>query len=347
MDAGAFKPIGGNESDAVKFVRTLLLGPRHSGEERGRFEDQKRTLLGRLLALRACAMALGHPDFTNVKIGRTRGMKPFLQSPLPEKLPNFNFNVSHDGRWVVLVADPLRLCGVDVSAPQLARGDREDDSWFEDLESILYESEKQVIGRGSTVQGRYELFQRMWSAKESVTKAVGQGLSFGMERIEVTLDPSGLTLPPEPKRLKCSGAFSTALALLGTSPAEAPEPVQKPTRLSPCEVSQVHVSIDHWPRPEWWLEQEALPGNHWVTTAAGPPEEAVDADGAFVATMRLRDHRGLDQAVCRARAVDPLKRFEILKVEELLPPSQREVFLQLQDVGSWKELGDPLFQRRG
>lgn len=149
--------------------------------------DKKHSLLGRLLSLRACAQALGQPDFSCIEIGRTKGQKPFLKHPLPDGLPNFNFNISHDGCWVVLASDPLHLVGLDVSAPQRARGDAQDDEYLEDLRMVLSESETSLIRQGQSVVARYALFQRIWSAKEAVTKAVGQGMDFGLERIEITL----------------------------------------------------------------------------------------------------------------------------------------------------------------
>ena len=97
--------------------------------------------------------------------------------------------MSHDGNWVVLASDSLHLVGarlrvtrsiasaerggVDVSAPQVERGDREDETWFqapdgaqksdaaryfttcEDLSMVLTESERETINSGSSHQERY------------------------------------------------------------------------------------------------------------------------------------------------------------------------------------------------
>merc|ERR1719436_2076811 len=104
---------------------------------------------------RACSYASGLEQFDNICIARTYGKKPFLKSPRPSELPNFNFNVSHDGRWVVLASDPLRLVGADVAAPQRERGDLEDDAWLEDLSELLFDSEQERISRETNVRGRY------------------------------------------------------------------------------------------------------------------------------------------------------------------------------------------------
>jgi hypothetical protein len=46
----------------------------------------------------------------------------YMQINLPEA-PNFNYNVSHEGHFVVLASEPHTVCGVDCAAPsQLRRG---------------------------------------------------------------------------------------------------------------------------------------------------------------------------------------------------------------------------------
>lgn len=103
-------------------------------------EDRKRALASQLLQRSACARAV-HVPFCDAELRRTKGGKPFLvrvKFALPKRrlaevtnqanqrqrghAPNFNFNVSHEGDWVVLASEPLCVCGVDVAAPgQLRR----------------------------------------------------------------------------------------------------------------------------------------------------------------------------------------------------------------------------------
>lgn len=61
-------------------------------------EDQKRSMLSRLLQRQCIHTALGLP-WKQVKVKRTRGRKPFAvigQSVDKTHAPNFNFNVSHE-----------------------------------------------------------------------------------------------------------------------------------------------------------------------------------------------------------------------------------------------------------
>merc|ERR1711972_796330 len=67
------------------------------------FDDKKRAICSRLLIRQASASALGHTSFEELTIKRTKGRKPFLDSPLPpeKEAPNWNANCSHEGSWVV------------------------------------------------------------------------------------------------------------------------------------------------------------------------------------------------------------------------------------------------------
>ena len=58
-------------------------------------------------------------QLASIKVARTKGRKPFLKNATkPDDRQNFNVNVSHEGRYVVLAAEPWCLCGVDVAAPR-------------------------------------------------------------------------------------------------------------------------------------------------------------------------------------------------------------------------------------
>eukprot|EP00931_Biecheleriopsis_adriatica_P035838 TRINITY_DN20651_c0_g1_i1.p1 TRINITY_DN20651_c0_g1~~TRINITY_DN20651_c0_g1_i1.p1 ORF type:complete len:462 (-),score=98.26 TRINITY_DN20651_c0_g1_i1:13-1341(-) len=291
-----------------------------------RMSDRKRALLGRLMVRRACAQVLGVSEFDNIEICRTRGGKPFLRQPQPPNMPNFNFSISHDGHWVVLASDPLFLVGVDVSAPQEARGDAVSDDWLQDLELVLTENEKDIIQRGASVQERYAIFQRIWSAKESFSKAVGTGLDFGFERLEVTLigglPKAGqsimsaitnglLSLPAlvtgmtsdSGSRSSDSGLESKRSKTDGNSEARTVQPQadqstgegqaeRRPKTNSSQQSFSAEISIDSFAGSSWKIVQQELSGTHWVSVALGPVEEAVDADGVFSATFCLSEVGG-------------------------------------------------------
>ena len=99
-----WNPEGDHEGAEFTFLLSLL--PQHEREDCLRFvhmPDKKRALVSRLLQRAACAKVTSAPH-ASIEIRRTKGRKPFLHSPLPDPTiaPNFNFNVSHEGEFVVL-----------------------------------------------------------------------------------------------------------------------------------------------------------------------------------------------------------------------------------------------------
>ena len=127
MNVERWRPAGDDEGAEFAFLLRLL--PSHEREDVLKMRlvmDKKRALVSRLLQRAACARVAGiaWPD---VVIARTRGRKPFLANAIAlPHAPNFNFNVSHEGDFVVLASEPVAMCGVDVAAPGQARRPRAD-----------------------------------------------------------------------------------------------------------------------------------------------------------------------------------------------------------------------------
>jgi len=145
-------------------------------------EDQKRALLSRLLAQAACSWLVPYEDVT---IRRTRGRKPFCLNETPL---NFNFNVSHEGDFVVLASETQCLVGVDVCSATSLRQTKD----FEELRSSFRASfaarEWRRIESASTVDEGFRFFRTFWSCKEAFVKARGDGLQFDLGRLDFSSD---------------------------------------------------------------------------------------------------------------------------------------------------------------
>merc|ERR1712190_522809 len=91
------------------------------------FDDKKRAMCSRLLIRQASASVLGHTSFKELTIKRTKGRKPFLDSPLPseKEAPNWNVNASHEGSWVVCASEPRCVAGIDVAELRRFKGNGE------------------------------------------------------------------------------------------------------------------------------------------------------------------------------------------------------------------------------
>ena len=125
-----------------------------------------------------------------------------------------------------------------------------------------------------------ERFRYFWSCKEAFTKARGDGLAFGLGRAEFDIH-----LRPGPKL-----AFDATVAVDGKR-------------------------LDNWR-----FAGEELDNGHIVTVARGPPEDIIDAQGEFKATI---GHQRVDKAHLDA----PKPEFVVLTVRDLVPPDRLTDYL--------------------
>ncbi|KAL1523676.1 hypothetical protein AB1Y20_018610 [Prymnesium parvum] len=154
-------------------------------------DDRKRALLSRLMRRRAASLVF-NADFATVTFRHTKGGKPFLDykgsgiEPQPSA-PNFNFNLSHEGHFVVLASEPVLLVGVDVSAPFELRGGPQLGPFSQvrqTFSNVLTDEEWQVVEAEPDDAARVRCFRRHWCLKESYVKARGDGLAFALGRAE-------------------------------------------------------------------------------------------------------------------------------------------------------------------
>ncbi|XP_022945094.1 L-aminoadipate-semialdehyde dehydrogenase-phosphopantetheinyl transferase-like isoform X2 [Cucurbita moschata] len=145
-----------------EFSSALNLLPRHEHSSILRFfkmEDRKRALVSRLLQYVLVHNILKIP-YDEIIIKRTLEGKPYLEcDKVGSEFPNFNFNVSHHGDYVVIASEPLCLVGLDV------------------VSYTIPQNEDTIA------------FCRYWSLKEAYVKAIGSGMmAYGLEQVEFLHD---------------------------------------------------------------------------------------------------------------------------------------------------------------
>jgi phosphopantetheine--protein transferase-like protein len=146
-------------------------------------KDVKPSLVGRLL-LRSCATQVLGVD--NVAVNFTRTDKGRPKCEAIEEL-GFDVNVSHQGNYAVLAAEPTRKVGIDTMKIEL----REDvNRYFDLMKRIFSENEWQFIYDGLDSNddvsdfARISRFMRLWSLKEAYTKAEGFGITINLTSME-------------------------------------------------------------------------------------------------------------------------------------------------------------------
>jgi 4'-phosphopantetheinyl transferase len=129
-------------------------------------------LLGRLLARYG---GLEEPPV----IARTVHGKPYAPS-----LPHIDFNLSHARNHVLIAIAREQALGVDIE--QVDRKTRVDAL----ARRFFARSEADALAALPEAL-RVDAFVRLWTLKEAVLKALGEGLAFGLDRIAFALDGSG------------------------------------------------------------------------------------------------------------------------------------------------------------
>lgn len=114
-----------------------------------------------------------------VAFARTAKGKPFLAHS------DIQFNLSHSGHWALLAVTRAELIGVDVEAVRTTR----------DLSGIAESYyHPQEFAQLQLLAGseRYDYFYRLWTLKEAFLKALGVGISAGLDKAAFELREPGI-----------------------------------------------------------------------------------------------------------------------------------------------------------
>lgn len=126
-------------------------------------EDDRRRRLCAAAALDACLQTVGLRE-TDVTVATGEHGKPFLPA-----YPDVHFSVSHSGNWAVCALD-AEAVGIDVERLRAVR--------YKALAARHFTAEENAWLAAQADERR--AFFRLWTAKESVLKAHGTGLSGGL-----------------------------------------------------------------------------------------------------------------------------------------------------------------------
>lgn len=133
-----------------------------------RWQDRHAALYGKLLLIKAMEDA-GHTDAIG-KLERTSYGRPFIAGA-PD------FNISHSGIHVACAIATHGKVGVDIEAPS--------DIMLDDFRKFIRGEEWDAI---QCADDKMKCFFDLWTAKESVIKADGRGLSLPLTSIVISND---------------------------------------------------------------------------------------------------------------------------------------------------------------
>ncbi|XP_061484677.1 L-aminoadipate-semialdehyde dehydrogenase-phosphopantetheinyl transferase isoform X2 [Rhineura floridana] len=188
---------------------------------------------GRLLIRKLIAEKLKIP-WNEIKLQRTSKGKPVLANVLSSTHSSFSFNVSHQGNYAVLAAEPDSQVGIDVMETSMP-GSGSIPDFFRIMKRQFTEEEWRVIMSMNNEWLQLEMFHRHWALKESFIKAIGVGIGFDLQRIEFNVSPV---------KLEVGKTYNETIMLL-----------------------------DGEEEKEWTLEETRLDDCHRVAVALGKPRE--------------------------------------------------------------------------
>lgn len=142
--------------------------------------DLKASLIGRLM-MRKFVNKLTKIPYDQIKLIRNDKGKPLLDNKIDLKI---NFNVSHQGDFVVLVGGlGDMLLGVDVMKTENPRVENLA-TYFRTMSRIFTKNEWEMIRNcGDDEKAQLGMFHRLWCLKESYLKAVGVGVSVNARNV--------------------------------------------------------------------------------------------------------------------------------------------------------------------
>lgn len=104
--------------------------------------------------------------------------------PYAPDLHGIEFNVSHSGRRALIAIARDQAIGIDIEAQGRRRS-------VDDIAERFFAPAESRALRALPEASRDAAFLRLWTGKEAVLKALGEGLSFGLNRVEFELDEHG------------------------------------------------------------------------------------------------------------------------------------------------------------
>ncbi|GLI91561.1 4'-phosphopantetheinyl transferase family protein [Methylocystis echinoides] len=179
--------LSGIAPDSWPALADLLDDAERARAARFAFEDDRQAYVAAhaLLRVTLSEMAGGAPQdwrFAAARLG-----KPYLIDP-PKDL---RFSVTHArGMVAVAIAEGVEI-GVDVEP-----ANRRAESMK--LAQRFFAPEETSLLRALDGAARRDAFFAIWTLKEAVVKATGEGLSRGLDSFTIHLDPPRMTMPDDP-----------------------------------------------------------------------------------------------------------------------------------------------------
>lgn len=147
--------------------------------------DRARSLVGSLLP-RVMMQDIGGCAWSELQLTTTPAGRPHAANPASVR--HLDYNVSHDGDWVVMAFSPTQRVGVDVMEVGLPSFEANTSTFCETMKTSMTDREYEWVHAGASDEDMLSRLMDLWTYKESFTKNIGLGLGFNFRRVEVLRD---------------------------------------------------------------------------------------------------------------------------------------------------------------
>ena len=141
--------------------------------------DRVRAFVACLLprAMLVATQCVAH--WRDAAIQRTESGRPYTD------VPHIDFNLSHDGDWVVMAFSRTHGVGVDVMQVALPHFEESSASFCRTMSSSMSRSERDWVAQGASEADVLSRLYDVWTYKEALTKNMGLGLGYDFARIDL------------------------------------------------------------------------------------------------------------------------------------------------------------------
>jgi 4'-phosphopantetheinyl transferase len=169
--------------DYSKSKLNLLIGSLSKDEteraDRFYFEKDRTQFIVRRGILKQIISKYLEIDPKNLLFEYNRFGKPFLNSNSPKH--DFRFNMSHSKNMALYCISHQKDVGIDIEYIQ------KDIEFLQIIDRFFSHNEKKFIQK-INIDKRKEAFFKIWTRKEAILKALGKGISFPLEKVDVSFN---------------------------------------------------------------------------------------------------------------------------------------------------------------
>jgi len=229
--------LGSPPASVIAQWRSDLDSAERAQADRFYFEEDQSTYIAAHWLIRNALASVGGLPAEDWRFIAEKHGKPRIDPSLGR--PELAFNLSHTRGFVACAIGVGMMIGIDVES--LSRN-----SPGLDIAERFFSPLEVAILRGAPWDQRPQTFFRLWTLKEALIKATGEGLSRELDSFSFSLEPVSITFHPdnadESTKWKFIERRPTAQHLLAIAIRQS---AAKPVKLSICPIRQPGV------RAEW------------------------------------------------------------------------------------------------